>query len=122
MFDRAAVHGRSGVAKLNRGLKNLVKIRFGLGRVVAAAAELHGAGRGGWHGLADRSENVDRFARMVDARLLITGHEPCCDGYQVPNSRQIIIDSQSETGCYVILTTTEELSLQQVVERIQRLA
>jgi hypothetical protein len=68
-----------------------------------------------------RPENADRFAEMVGSRLLITGHEPCGDGYQVPNSRQVIIDTQLDDGCYVILPTSEELSQAQIIERIARL-
>ena len=66
---------------------------------------------------------IDGMVEAVpnNARLLITGHEPCCDGYQVPNSRQVIIDSQSDNGCYVILPLNEPLSLPRVVERIERL-
>lgn len=68
-----------------------------------------------------RAENADRFAETVDARVLITGHEPCGDGYQVPNSRQIIIDTQLDNGCYLILPTGEELSQAQIIDRIERL-
>jgi hypothetical protein len=68
-----------------------------------------------------RAENAERFAQMVSARVLITGHEPCHDGYQVPNPRQIIIDTQFDGGCYVILPTGENLSQQQIVDRIERL-
>jgi hypothetical protein len=58
----------------------------------------------------------------VDAELLITGHEPCGDGFEVPNSRQIIIDSQADNGCYVLLRTDEHLAQSQVIDRIRRLS
>ncbi len=68
-----------------------------------------------------REENARQFADLVDARVLITGHEPCSDGYHVPNSHQVILDTQAENGCYVILPVADELSQEQIVERIERL-
>jgi hypothetical protein len=68
-----------------------------------------------------RPENAQRFAELVDARVLITGHEPCGDGYQVPNPHQIILDTQAENGCYVIVSTADQLSQEQVIARIERL-
>jgi hypothetical protein len=38
-------------------------------------------------------ETVDRFARLVDADLFITGHQPCDEGFRAPNPRQLILDS-----------------------------
>jgi hypothetical protein len=69
-----------------------------------------------------RAENARAFAKLVDARLLITGHEPCGEGFEVPNPWQIIIDSQGNNGCYVILRTDEQLTQPQVIDRIQRLS
>jgi len=69
-----------------------------------------------------RPENAKRFAEAVNARLLITGHEPCGDGYQVPNRRQVIIDTQLDHGCYLILPTDEPLTQAQVIDRIERLS
>jgi len=37
--------------------------------------------------------NVTAFLQKVDADLLITGHIPCDQGFEVPNERQIILDS-----------------------------
>lgn len=68
-----------------------------------------------------RAENAQRFAELVDARVLVTGHEPCGDGFEVPNPHQIILDTQADNGCYVILPVAEEQSQQQVVDRIERL-
>ncbi len=68
-----------------------------------------------------RQENADAFAEMVGAEVLINGHEPSPDGFNTPNSRQVILDCCSEKACYVILPTTEGLDQQQIVERIARL-
>jgi len=68
-----------------------------------------------------RPENARAFADMVDARLLINGHEPCAEGYDVPNETQVIIDCCSDRGAYVILPTSEELGQQEVLDRIETL-
>jgi hypothetical protein len=68
-----------------------------------------------------RPENACKFAEMVDARVLINGHEPCVDGHNVPNDVQVILDCCSDAACYVMLPVGEELTHDQIVERIQRL-
>lgn len=50
-----------------------------------------------------RQENADAFAQLVDARVVVTGHEPCPEGFQTPNDKQIIIDCCGEKGTYVLL-------------------
>jgi Calcineurin-like phosphoesterase len=65
-----------------------------------------------------REENAAAFAEMANASLLIHGHEPCAEGYQVPNSRQVILDSCSGVPCYVILPIYGETTQQDVVARI----
>src|SRR5262249_9222601 len=39
-----------------------------------------------------RSENADAFADLVQAKTIINGHEPCPEGFRVPNPHQIILD------------------------------
>ncbi|MDH3718646.1 MAG: metallophosphoesterase [Planctomycetota bacterium] len=68
-----------------------------------------------------RQENADAFAKKVDANVLIHGHEPCPEGYHLPNTRQIILDSNGEKGSYVLLKVGEKVSQEQVVKRIKRL-
>ena len=69
-----------------------------------------------------RRENAEAFAREINAKVLIHGHEPCADGFRVPNDLQIILDCCNEKAHYLILPTTGELSHAQVVERIRPLA
>jgi hypothetical protein len=69
-----------------------------------------------------RPANAEAFARLVEAEVLITGHEPCADGYQTPNDRQIVLDCHHEPACYVILNTDRKYTPPQVVDQIQRLA
>ncbi len=68
-----------------------------------------------------RQENADAFAQTVDADVLIHGHEPCPEGYHLPNTRQIILDSCGEKGSYVFLPVGEKFSQEDVVKRIKRL-
>jgi hypothetical protein len=69
-----------------------------------------------------RVENARAFAKLVDADVLIHGHEPCPTGFQVPNSLQIILDCCAENGSYVILPINEPLTHAKIVERIQKLS
>jgi hypothetical protein len=68
-----------------------------------------------------RQSNADAFAKAVEAKVLIHGHEPAEQGYDVPNTRQIILDSHDDNGVYVILPVGENLTQDDVVKRIKRL-
>lgn len=68
-----------------------------------------------------REENAKAFADLVGAKTLIHGHTPCEKGYNVPNSIQIILDCCSLPASYVIIPTGEELSHDEVVDRIEML-
>jgi hypothetical protein len=69
-----------------------------------------------------RPENVDAFARIVGADVLITGHEPCDDGYCVPNGRQVILDCCGDNACYAVLPLDRRLTQKQIVRHIARLS
>lgn len=68
-----------------------------------------------------RPENARAFAKLVDAEVLIHGHEPCPGGFYVPNSLQIILDCCAENASCVILPMGEPLTHDKIVERIRRL-
>ncbi len=68
-----------------------------------------------------REENARAFAELVGARLLINGHEPCPQGYNAPNSIQVIVDCCGPTASYLLLRTDRELSHAETVERVQKL-
>ena len=53
---------------------------------------------------------------------LITGHEPCNEGFQSPNSMQIILDCCGEQAGYLVLPMDGELSQAEIVRRIRKLA
>ena len=66
-------------------------------------------------------ENADAFASLVDADVLLHGHEPCPNGFQVPNSKQIILDCCGDLGCYLIVPASGEVSQEELIERIERI-
>jgi diadenosine tetraphosphatase ApaH/serine/threonine PP2A family protein phosphatase len=68
-----------------------------------------------------RKENAAAFAELVDADVLIHGHEPCSEGFAAPNKLQIVLDSSSQRASYVLLPTNRQLTAEEVVDRIQRL-
>lgn len=66
-----------------------------------------------------REQNAEAFARLVQADVLIHGHEPCLKGFHAPNGTQIIIDCCSQPACYVILKSTDRQTQASIVERIE---
>ncbi len=66
-------------------------------------------------------ENATTFARLVHADVLVHGHEPCHEGYKVPNETQVILDCCGQPAAYVILPAGGPLTHAQVVERIAML-
>ena len=69
-----------------------------------------------------RAENARAFAELVDAKVLISGHEPCPEGYNAPNESQIIIDCCAENASYTILPIGEELDHAAILDRVKKLA
>lgn len=65
-----------------------------------------------------RIENAKAFCEVVGAKLLITGHEPCRDGFLAPNEFQIILDCCGEKAAYAMLPVGVELTHAEVVRRI----
>jgi len=68
-----------------------------------------------------RPENARAFAELVDAKVLINGHEPCPKGFNAPNDTQIIIDCCAEKASYVILPIEGELTHAEVLQRVKKL-
>ncbi|MGD9126378.1 MAG: metallophosphoesterase [Planctomycetia bacterium] len=67
-------------------------------------------------------ENAEKFAKIVDATILINGHEPCPEqGFRVPNDYQVIIDGCNDTATYLLLPVKETWTQEEVVEQIQNL-
>jgi hypothetical protein len=68
-----------------------------------------------------RAENARAFAKQVGAKVLIHGHEPCPDGFSVPNDTQIILDCCGQPACCLLVPMDREFSHAELVQRIQRL-
>ena len=68
-----------------------------------------------------RQENAKAFAKAVNAKVLIHGHDPCPDGFRAPNDIQLILDCCADKAAYVILPASTELTHQQIVDRVQML-
>jgi hypothetical protein len=68
-----------------------------------------------------RAENAKAFAKQVSAKVLIHGHEPCPEGFSVPNDTQIILDCCGQPACYLLVPTNREFSHAELVQRVQRL-
>ncbi|MBN1396044.1 MAG: metallophosphoesterase [Pirellulales bacterium] len=68
-----------------------------------------------------RRENAEAFCELVGAKLLITGHEPCNEGFVAPNPRQIILDCCGPAAAYVILPVHTELGHAEIMERVEEL-
>lgn len=68
-----------------------------------------------------REENAQAFASLLGVKVLIHGHEPCPDGFLVPNKFQVILDCCGDKACYAILPVGPELTHADIVAKIQRL-
>ncbi len=66
-----------------------------------------------------RSQNAAAFAELVDALLLVTGHEPCKEGFATPNPHQVILDCCGEKAAYLLLPADRELTAAEVKSRMR---
>lgn len=69
-----------------------------------------------------QADNAAYFAQLIDAKLLIHGHEPCSDGFHVPNPHQVILDCAGPRAAFVVLPVRQCISQEDVVQSIERLA
>ncbi len=68
-----------------------------------------------------RHENAAAFAELLGAKMLITGHEPCAQGFNAPNPIQVIIDCCAPESAYLVLPVDRELSQAEIVQRVEKL-
>jgi len=59
-------------------------------------------------------ETADRFLGMMDADWLITGHQPCDEGYSVANHRQIIIDGTDPFPTFLHFDARDPITLEKL--------
>jgi hypothetical protein len=57
-----------------------------------------------------RGETVAAFLEKVDADLLVTGHVPCEQGFDVPNDRQVVLDSLGSPAAYCLFPADRPLT------------
>jgi hypothetical protein len=60
---------------------------------------IHSLVWGRWHD----QEAADRFAKAVDAEILITGHQTSMPGVKTPTSRHIVLTSDGPLGRFLLL-------------------
>jgi hypothetical protein len=65
------------------------------------------------------ADNIDRFARIVDADWFITGHQPCEEGYRQANHRQIIVDGTEPYPAYCLFPTQKEASVESLLKCVR---
>jgi len=66
-------------------------------------------------------ENAAAFLEKVDADWLVTGHIPCEQGFAIPNSRQVIIDSCAMPAAYMLFPTTGSMTADQFRSSVHHL-
>jgi hypothetical protein len=69
----------------------------------------------------DLSEaTVTRYLEKVNADWLISGHIPCEEGFQVPNTRQIILDCKDGHACVCLVPADRPVTLEDLKQRVRR--
>jgi hypothetical protein len=68
-----------------------------------------------------RAETVAEFLRKMDADLLISGHVPCDNGFDVPNNRQLILDSLGTPACYCLFPADRPVTQEELIRLVKTL-
>jgi hypothetical protein len=66
-----------------------------------------------------RRENARAFCELVGAKQIVTGHEPCREGFVAPNDFQIILDCCGDKAAYAILPVGVELDHAEILRRVE---
>ena len=66
-------------------------------------------------------QTARRFASLVGAELLITGHMPCYDGYRSPNPLQLILDCSRFPAGYCLFSCQQPLTLTELLAGVRTL-
>jgi hypothetical protein len=85
----------------------------------AEAMARHGSVYAMTWGRCTDAENIDRFARVVDADYFITGHQPCDDGFRQANHRQIIIDGTDPYPAYCLFPAKSAPTIESLLECVR---
>jgi hypothetical protein len=68
-----------------------------------------------------RLSTAEAFLLKMDADLLITGHIPCDNGFEVVNERQIVLDSMKTPACCCLFPTDRPVYQGELVSSIDTL-
>ncbi len=60
-------------------------------------------------------KTADEFLRKVDSDLIVTGHIPTDTGYEVPNTKQLIVDCSSSPAAYVLFPADRPITHAELV-------
>lgn len=63
-------------------------------------------------------QTVDDFLRKVDADLLVSGHIPTDNGYDVPNHKQLIVDCSASPAAFVLFPADRKLTHAELVRSV----
>ena len=66
-------------------------------------------------------QTARRFAALVHADLLITGHMPCLEGFRSPNSLQLILDCSRFPACYCLFPNQRSIGLTDLLDDVRTL-
>lgn len=70
----------------------------------------------------DTSETTAKtYLERVDADLLISGHIPTEQGYEIPNPQQVILDGKDEHAHVLLFPTNEPLTQEQLLKYLTKL-
>ena len=63
-------------------------------------------------------ETADEFLRKVDSDLLVSGHIPTDTGYEVPNTKQLIVDCSATPAAYVLFPADRPITHAELVKGV----
>jgi len=63
---------------------------------------------------------VDKFLEKVEARLIVTGHQPQETGYLVNGEKHLIIASDHNQGVFLPIDLAKEYSMDELVEQLTK--
>jgi hypothetical protein len=89
--------------------------------LAAEAVATGGAAHSLVWGRDTRPETVQAFLPKVDADLVITGHITCPDGFDTPNSYQLVLDASGSPACYCLFPADRPLRLEDLASGVRML-
>jgi len=66
-------------------------------------------------------EIAEIWCENMACEVIVVGHDPCDDGYRIPNDRHIIIDAKDENAVYMLFKLNQPYSQKGLIKKIKRL-